>query len=165
MVSIVVTVAKNNVIGSKNELLWNLPADLRHSKELTTGQAVIMGRKTFESIVARIGKPLPNRRNIVISRKLKEEYGYKVAKSPKQALDLVGNQSTFIIGGADIFKQTLHLVERIYLTEIDMEAEGDAYFPELDTTVWHEIDRKKHLPDTKNVYGYNFVTLERRPIV
>lgn len=136
-ISIIVAVAKNNVIGKDNKLPWHLPEDLKHFKELTSGHTVIMGRKTFESI----GRPLPNRKNIVISRNENfKANDMEVVHSIEQALDLTKNEDeVFIIGGAEIYKQALLLVNKIYLTRINKDYEGDAYFPELGPE-WKEAE-------------------------
>lgn len=162
MLSIVVAAAKNNVIGRSNDLPWYLPADLRHFKEITTGGTVIMGRKTYESIYARLGKPLPNRRNIVVTREQRETDGVEFVHSVKEALELAGqNKEAFVIGGAQIYEQALPLVNKIYMTEVAADINGDTFFPDLDKSVWRETSRESHSSDEKNEYDYAFVTLER----
>ena len=124
----IVAVAKNGVIGKDNRLPWHLPADLKHFKKRTLGSTVIMGRRTFESI----GKPLPGRENFVISRTFRPAGGHLFFfDSIEKALEAVKTQEAYIIGGADIFKQTLGLIDGIYLTRIDQEYEGDAFYPEI----------------------------------
>ncbi|MBK0404586.1 dihydrofolate reductase [Adhaeribacter sp. BT258] len=158
MIALVVAMAENNVIGKNNQLIWHLPADLKHFKNLTTGHPIIMGRKTYESI----GKPLPNRTNIVITRQedFKPE-GCLVAHSLPEALMLAQqlDANIFVIGGAEIYKQAMFLADTIYLTEVHHEFEGDTFFPEIDTLLWVETDREEHKADDKNPYDYAFVTL------
>jgi dihydrofolate reductase len=158
-ISIVVAISENNAIGKDNQLLWHLPADLRHFKNITTGHTIIMGRKTYDSI----GKPLPNRRNIVITRQqgLKLE-GIEVVNSLAEALSLCDpTREAFIIGGAEIYKQALPLCKRIYLTTVHQTYKADAFFPELSANEWREIEKVAHLADEKNKVPYSFSTLER----
>jgi dihydrofolate reductase len=158
-ISIVVAAAQNNTIGKNNELLWHLPADLKHFKNLTTGHAILMGRKTYESI----GRPLPNRRNIVITRQPIQLEGCEVVNSIDEAMAICdGEEEVFVIGGAEIYKQTLERCHRIYLTRVNQHFEGDAYFPELNETQWVEISRSVHPADEKNPIGYSFIILEHR---
>ena len=174
MISITVAVARNNVIGGQNNLLWHLPADLKRFKELTSGHAVIMGRKTFESI----GHPLPNRRNIVVTRDAAyAKEGIETVHSLEAALDMVigpasasatageGRQEVFVIGGGEIFRQALPLAGRIYLTKVDADFEGDVFFPVCqlaDGPEWREVFREEGTTDEKNVYPHVFLTLERK---
>ncbi|WP_343535292.1 dihydrofolate reductase [Pedobacter sp.] len=159
-ISIVVAISENNAIGKDNQLLWHLPADLKHFKNITTGHTIIMGRKTYDSI----GKPLPNRRNIIITRQngLSIE-GVEVVNSLDEALALCKTEAeVFVIGGAEIYKQAIAVSHRIYLTRVHQEFEADAFFPELDNEIWKEIEKVDHLPDEKNKFAYTFSTLERR---
>ncbi|MEX8546159.1 MAG: dihydrofolate reductase [Mucilaginibacter sp.] len=159
LISLVVAVAANNAIGKNNQLLWHLPADLKHFKQITTGHTVFMGRKTYESI----GKPLPNRRNIVISRNIKEIKGCEVAPSLEEALLLAGkNEEVMVIGGATIYNLALPLANCIYLTKIHHEFEADTFFPEIDPNQWRESSREDFSPDEKNLLAYSFITLNRR---
>jgi dihydrofolate reductase len=156
MISIIAACSKNRVIGNDNSLIWYLPADLKHFKTLTINKTIVMGRKTFESI----GKPLPNRRNIIITRD--ESYlvdGCEVVNSIPEAL-LLCNSDCFFIGGGEIYKQVLEQADVIYLTEIDEYFQGDAEFPLLDSK-WHEISRSENLPDDKNKFKYSFIVYER----
>lgn len=163
MISIIVATAENGVIGKDNQLLWKLSSDLKQFKNLTTGHSVIMGRKTFESI----GRPLPNRTNIVISRQqdfvLPE--GVLKASSLENAIELakthVGSEEIFIIGGGNVYEQALKITDKIYLTEVDANIEGDAFFPTLDMSEWTETSRVSHHKDEKNEYDFDFVVLER----
>lgn len=165
MIAIIVAKSSNGVIGSNNDLPWYLPADLRHFKKITDGHTVIMGRKTFDSIYSRLRAPLPNRRNIVISRSLaKLPSGFELAKSFDAALEQVEEGETYIIGGATIYAAALekNIIDRIYITEIFNDISGDTYFPELDAKDWQELSCEHHLSDDKNEYDYNFVTLDRK---
>lgn len=163
MVAIVVAKAANNVIGSRNDLPWYLPADLRHFKELTTGHPVIMGRKTFESIYNRLRGPLPNRRNIVITHSPGTlPARFEGAASPGEALASAKGEDVYIIGGATIYRTYLEqdTVNTIYLTEVYADSPGDVYFPELKQGEWREISRENHQKDERNPYDYSFVTLQ-----
>lgn len=158
-ISIIAAVSKNGVIGKTNALPWHLPADLRRFKELTAGRPIIMGRKTYESI----GRPLPNRTNIVITsdKNFKAE-GCVVVGSPDEALRAAeGAEEIMIIGGGEIYRQFLPKSSRMYLTEVDAEIEGDVFFPEFDRSEWREVFREAHKPDEKNKYPYTFLTLEK----
>ena len=158
LISLVVAVAANNAIGKNNQLLWHLPADLKHFKQITTGHTVFMGRKTFQSI----GKPLPNRRNIVISRTEKEIEGCEVLPSLEEALLLPNqNEEVMVIGGATIYNLALPKANRIYLTKVHHEFEADTFFPEIDPNQWQEIQHEDFLPDEKNPLPYSFITLNR----
>src|SRR5690606_5122657 len=140
--SIIVAVSANNAIGKNNQLLWHLPADLKHFKNITSGHTIIMGRKTYESI----GKPLPHRRNIVITRQPQLQLaGVEIVHSLDEALALCQNEAeVFVIGGAEIYRQALPLCQRIYLTRVHKHFDGDAFFPELDYETWQEIEKEDH---------------------
>ena len=156
--TIVVAISENHVIGKDNQLLWYMPADLKHFKDITTGHTVIMGRKTYDSV----GKPLPNRRNIIITRQPLTIAGCEVVNSIEQALSLCKDEAeVFIVGGAEIYKQAMSLTDRIYLTIIHKEFEGDSFFPEINASEWKEVFREDHQPDHKNPLSYSFITLER----
>lgn len=158
-ISIVVAISENKAIGKNNQLLWYLPADLKHFKSITTGHSVIMGRKTYESI----GKPLPNRRNIIVTRQDITIAGCEVVKSIEGALALcAGEDEAFIVGGAEIYKQALHLTDRIYLTIVHQKFDADSFFPEINDDEWLETGREDHEPDEKNKLPYSFITLNRR---
>lgn len=144
-ISILVAVASNGVIGAGNRLPWHLPDDLRYFKRLTTGHCVVMGRKTYDSI----GRPLPNRRNIVITRQpdLRID-GAEVAHSLDEALSAcAGDDEIFVIGGAEIFRQVLDRTDRLYLTELMRDHEGDVFMPEYDRGQWQEVSRDKRVAD------------------
>lgn len=157
--SVIVAVAENNAIGKDNQLLWHLPADLKHFKNLTTGNTIIMGRKTFDSI----GKPLPNRRNIVISRNRELKIlGAEVVNSLSHAIALSKNDpEVFIIGGAEIYRQAFPLVHKLYLTRVHGLFEADTFFPEIDTKIWKQTYAVTFPPDEKNAVSYTFSTFER----
>ena len=154
-ISLIAAMGKNRVIGKNNSLPWKLPEDMKRFKELTLGKPVIMGRKTFESI----GKPLPNRKNIILTR----DKNYKakeciVVHSKEDALKAAeGNEEIMIIGGEQIFREFLQKADKMYLTFIDEYFEGDTYFPEYNRDEWKEVQREEH----KNDYKYTFVNLER----
>ncbi|MCA1804849.1 MAG: type 3 dihydrofolate reductase [Xanthomonadaceae bacterium] len=158
IISFVVAMARNGVIGKDNQLPWRLPADLRHFKAVTMGKPIIMGRKTFDSI----GRPLPGRTNIVVTRdSAYQAEGCLVAHSIEAALAAAGDvEEVMIIGGADFYRQLLPRADRIYLTLIDAEIEGDTRFPELDAARWRERSREQHAPDEQNPYPYSFIVLE-----
>ncbi|MEM8814960.1 MAG: type 3 dihydrofolate reductase [Pseudomonadota bacterium] len=152
-------VSANGIIGRDGELPWRLPEDLRYFKRLTLGKPVVMGRKTWESI----GRPLPGRHNIVITRQ--PDYvaeGATVAHSPDAALALLtGEPEVMIIGGGAIYRAFLESAERIYLTEVDAEIDGDASFPPLDESLWTEVSREVHAADERHAHAYAFVRLDR----
>lgn len=161
MLSIIAAVSANNALGKDNKLLWHLPADLKRLKELTMGHHLIMGRKTFESL----GRPLPGRPHIVISRNsdFKHE-GVTVTDSLEKAFELAKeDKQPFIFGGADIYKQALPFVERIYLTRVNETFEGDAYFPELDMNKWELVSKIDFEPDEKNKFHYSYEEYRKRP--
>ncbi|MEJ2059907.1 MAG: type 3 dihydrofolate reductase [Gammaproteobacteria bacterium] len=159
MLTLVVAMAHDRVIGRDNEMPWHLPADLKHFKSITLGKPVVMGRRTYESI----GRPLPGRLNIVITR----DHGYEapgctVVASLDAALAAAGDaQEVMVIGGANLYAQVIERAERMYLTLIDAELEGDTHFPEYDAQAWRVCAREPHSADEKNAYPYEFVTLER----
>ena len=151
---------KGRVIGIENRLPWRLPADMKHFRALTLGKAVLMGRKTFDSI----GKPLAGRTNIVVTqdREFRPE-GVSVAHSIEEALTLAGDkEEIMVIGGASFYAQLLPRAQRLYLTEIHQDFLGDAFFPAWQADEWRETARDDHAPDGDNPYSYSFVTLERR---
>jgi Dihydrofolate reductase len=162
ILSIIVAIGKNNEIGGNNDLLWHLPADLKRFKEITTGHVIIMGRKTFESLP---NGALPNRRNIVISRNSDLQIeGVEVYSSLDLALlKAMDEEEVFIIGGAQLYKQTFRDANKLYLTKVHAEfPQADIYFPVIDYTEWLEIRRKTHLVDEKNAYGFSFLELIRQ---
>ena len=161
MLSIIVAKAKNNIIGKDNKMVWHLPEDLKHFKNLTTGHTIIMGRKTFESL----GKPLPNRKHIIFSQnpdfKVNDE-NVEVVHSLLQIQDLIeGKEEAFVIGGAMIYNFLMPYVKKMYVTEIEKEFDGDTFFPRIDSDVWKEVAREKGIKDENNDLDYYFVTYER----
>jgi dihydrofolate reductase len=162
----IVATAQNRVIGRDNALPWYLPNDLKYFKQTTLGKPVIMGRKTYESI----GKPLPGRTNIVITRQT--DYlpeGVKVVHSVAEARDLAesvclidGQEEAMIMGGAEIYTLALPDADRLYLTEVHADVDGDAYFPEYDKTEWQEISREDFNAEGPNPYNYSFVVYDKK---
>lgn len=161
LVSAIVAVAKNNVIGKDNQIPWYLPADLAYFKRTTLEHHVIMGRNSFHSI----GRPLPKRTNIVITRDpFFQADGVLVAHSIEEALGMAydnGETEAFIIGGGMIYEESQALWDKVYLTEVDLEVEGDVFFPTLHPEEWRETWSEHHLPDEKNKCAYTFKVLER----
>lgn len=158
MLSIVVAVAENGIIGKDNSLLWHIREDMRMFRALTSSHMVIMGRKTFESL----GRPLPNRRNVVISSSLSNIDGCDVVHSVDEARKLAsGEEEAFIIGGARIYSQFIDLADRMYITEVHHPYEGDASFPEFDKSVWREVSRQDFERGEEYGYPFSFVVLER----
>ena len=155
--TIVVATDANRGIGIDNKLPWRLPEDMAHFKRTTMGHPVIMGRKTFDSI----GKPLPNRRNIIITRNpgWKHE-GVEAVTSISTAIELVGDTPACIIGGAQIYAETLHFANRLIITEIDKTFDCDAFFPTIDPKQWKEVAREKY-HSQPNGFDYAFVTYEK----
>ena len=161
MISLIAVVARNRAIGRNNALLWHLPEDLRHFREVTRGKPVIMGRKTWESLPAAF-RPLPGRRNIVVSRN--PDYaavGAQCATTLDAATRLCRDaEESFVIGGEQIYRQALPLAARLYLTEVDEDAEGDAFFPEFARDDWHEVSRQAGAASAGPAYA--FVVYQRR---
>ena len=159
--SIMVARSDNHVIGKDNQLPWQMPADLRYFKQTTMGHYCIMGRKTFESV----DNPLPGRTNVIITRQ--PEYhaeGCLVVHNLDEAFrkgEEQAQKEIFVLGGAEIYKQALAVVDRIYLTEIKTIVDGDTFFPPLDPNQWKETKREEHSADEKNLYDYAFVVLEK----
>jgi dihydrofolate reductase len=161
IISFVVAAANNNVIGKDNQLVWNLPNDMKFFKNVTWGMPVVMGRKTFESL----GKPLPGRKNIILTR----QPGWKVkgtvaVKNFEDAVMLVKEMDVkemMVIGGGEIFKLLFDKAKRIYLTRVDAEPEGDTYFPAIDPKQWRLVSQSNHEADEKHAYNYSFQVWER----
>ena len=162
MITIIAAIAKNNALGKDNDLIWHLPADLKRFKKITSGHHILMGRNTFESI----GKPLPNRTTIIITRnKNYFKDGCLIAHSIEDALDLVENdENIFIIGGAQIYKETIAkgLVDQLDITQVHQEFEADAFFPEIDLNIWEEVKREDYKADEKNKYDYSFISFRKK---
>jgi len=170
MISLIAVVARNRVIGRQQQLLWHLPEDMRHFRATTSGKPVIMGRKTWESLPDAF-RPLPGRHNIVVSRNpAYRPGGASPATSIAEALDLARTAGeVFIIGGAELYRQTLAMAQRLYLTEVAAEARGDAFFPELPPGQWQEVSRRAGrvnplaAASDDNAPDFDFVVYERAP--
>lgn len=155
IISLIAAMDKNRLIGIKNGLPWHLPADFKHFKEVTTGKPIIMGRKTFESI----GRPLPGRKNIVISRSGFYAEDIVVVDTIEKALQEAGDvEEVMIIGGASFYEQMIDRADRMYLTHVDTECEGDAWFPEINSADWDIVSEQQYQADEKN--NYNFCVTE-----
>jgi len=160
MTTIVVAMGEKNEIGFENQLLWHLPKDLKHFKEITSGHPVIMGRKTYESI----GKPLPNRTNIVVSKKNNWfEEGILIVGSIKEAIKFAKkiDEDVFIIGGGKIYEQTMELVDRLETTRVKANFTADTCFPEINEKIWKKVNETYHEKDEKNEYDFCFQTYEK----
>ena len=161
ILSAIVATAKNNVIGKNNQIPWYLPADLKYFKRVTTGHHVIMGRKCYESI----GRPLPNRTNIVITRDaFFISSNCLIARNIKEALEIAFDneeKEAFIIGGGEIYNQTQEFWDKLYITEVDLEVEGDVFFPSVDLQDWTLMDKQCHQKDDKNEFDYCFKVYDR----
>lgn len=161
MTTIIVAMDEQRGIGKDNQLLWHLPKDLKHFKELTSGHPVIMGRKTYESI----GKPLPNRTNIVVSRKNDWfEEGILIVGSLKEAIKFAKkiDENIFIIGGGKIYEQTIELADKLEITLVETTQNADTFFPAIEEKIWIKTDETLHPKDEKNEYDFRFQTYERR---
>jgi dihydrofolate reductase len=164
MISLIAAIGINNELGKGNNLLWPLPTDQKYFREITTGHTIIMGRKTFESV----GRPLPNRRNIIITRNTNYKTdGVEVAHSLPEALELAKtnlekNEEIFIIGGAEIYKEAMSMANKLYITKIEAQDEdADAFFPKIDENEWQEISHEEHEPDEINLYKYTFIVYKK----
>ena len=161
MLSIIVAKAKNNIIGKDNKLLWHLPDDLKRFKKLTTGHNIIMGRKTFESL----GKILPNRKHIVFTQNPNfniDNENVQIVHSMLEIQEYIENsEENFVIGGAMIYNLLMPYVTKMYITEIEKDFQGDAFFPRIDTQIWKEVSREKGIKDENNDYDYDYVVYER----
>ncbi|MBT7005373.1 MAG: type 3 dihydrofolate reductase [Thiotrichales bacterium] len=160
MITLIAGMAHNREIGIDNRLPWSLPADLQHFKAETMGKPILMGRKTYDSI----GRPLPGRQNIVVSRDADLQLdGCDVVGSIEAALEMAGEaEEVMVMGGASFYEQLLPRAARMVLTMIDLEVEGDAWFPEWSAEEWLEVFREDHLADERNVHPYSFVRFERK---
>ena len=147
--------ARNRVIGKGKKLPWHLPEDLKYFKEVTRGQTVVMGKTTYDSI----GKALPHRKNVIISYEEFDAPGCEVVLSIKEAMKY---NDFFVIGGASIYKQFLPFADRLYLTFIDHDFDGDIFFPEFDEKDWRLVSKRKGIKDEKNPYDYYFIVYERK---
>jgi dihydrofolate reductase len=162
IISIIAAMDRNRAIGVDNKLPWRLPADLKRFRDLTMGRHLIMGRKTYESI----GKPLPGRRMIVVTRDTTyKAEGCDVVHSVEDAINLAserGESEVFIGGGAEIYAQSIGIVDRMYLTFVDAEVEADTFFPEFDEREWNELGSFYQPADEKNQYAFNFRLMVRK---
>lgn len=158
-ISIIVAMDRNNIIGIDNDLPWRLSSDLKRFKAITMGKPIIMGRKTHESI----GRPLPGRENIIITRD--ESYKAEGCTVIHNIDDLIvfckAQDEIMIMGGAEIYRQTLSKADKLYLTEVHAEVDGNIVFPKLEKSEWEEVTRENHSADEKNEYDYSFVILEK----
>jgi len=159
MTTIIAAIAENNALGKDNQLIWHLPADLKRFKKVTSNHHVIMGRKTYESL----GKPLPNRTNIIITRNANfKANGCVIVNSLQEAIEAAfDDENPFILGGAEIYKQAIEIADKLDLTFVHHQFEADAFFPKIDTTIWKETSREYFKADEKNKYDYSFVTFKR----
>ena len=162
MLSIIVAKAKNNVIGKNNELIWKLPEDLKRFKQLTTGHTIIMGRKTFESL----GRVLPNRKHIIFSQnpdfKVNDE-NVEIVHSMLQIQEYIENEEeNFVIGGAMIYNLLMPYVTKMYVTQIDKEFEGDAFFPRIDENTWEVVEKSEVMEDENSHLKYEYITYKRK---
>lgn len=165
MISIIVAISQNNVIGKKNDLPWYLPADLKHFAKITTGHDIVMGRKTFDSIIKRLGHPLVKREHYVItSQNISSEYSnVHFVNSLSEVLARVDQEKeVFIIGGAQIFSLVWSIVDRLYLTRIKANIDGDVYLSDFQIDDWQMISSENHLADDKNKYNYSFEVYDRK---
>lgn len=161
MISMIAAVAENRVIGNKNTIPWHLPADFKYFKETTLGKTIVMGLNTFNSIGA---KPLPGRKHIILNND--PDYiapeNCEVAHSIEEVLKMIKNEEeVFVCGGASVYSQFLPMSEKLYITEVHANPEGDTYFPEINKQEWKEIWRKDHKADPRNAHDHSFIILEK----
>ncbi len=162
MLSTIVAIANNNVIGKDNKLIWHLPEDLKRFKQITTGKNIIMGRKTFESL----GRVLPNRKHIILCNDMEMDIDNEnveilddISKLDKY---INSGEENFVIGGATIYKLLMPYVNKLYITKINQDFEGDVYFPEIKEAEWKEISKEKGLKNDENPYDYEYITYVRK---
>ena len=162
MLSIIVAVAENNVIGKDNKLIWHLPEDLKRFKRLTTGHTIIMGRKTFESL----GRILPNRKHVILCNDMEmniDDKNVEILEDISMLKEYIDSEEEhFIIGGATIYKLLMPYANKLYLTLIHEEFNGDVYFPEIEEKDWKVIDREKGIRNEENHFDYEYITFERK---
>lgn len=160
MIILIAAIAENNALGKNNDLLWHLPKDFKRFKEITSGHHIIMGRKTFESFP----KPLPNRTHVIITRQ--KDYvceGCIVVQDLEKAIAVCPkNEDIFVIGGGEIYSQSIHLADRLDITRVHHSFEADVFFPEIDPEIWELISEEVHLKDEKHPYDYSFQTFVRK---
>ncbi len=172
MISIIAAIGNNNEIGKKNDLLWNMPLDMKHFKTTTAGHPVIMGQKTFESLGknadgTQTGKPLPNRRNIVITRDLNYTFpGVEIVHSIEEAIKICKENEAeefFVIGGGEIYRQTIDKADKLYITRVEADfPDAEVFFPAIEPSLWQETSREEHEADEQHPYKYTFLTYERK---
>jgi len=162
-ITLIAALARNRVIGRENALPWRLPEDLRRFKALTLGHPVIMGRKTHESILGSLGRPLPGRLSIIVTRAPDYTASECIVAASLEAAFAAAEPATevFVIGGAEIYRAALPSAHRLHLTEIDADFDGDAFFPDLPPGAWQEVSREPHPPGAEFAHGYAFVVYER----
>lgn len=160
MIILIAAVAENNALGKNNDLLWHLPNDFKRFKEVTSGHHIIMGRKTFESFP----KPLPNRTHIIITRQKDFKYeGCIVVSDIEKALDACPkNEDIYIIGGGEIYSQSIHFANQLDITRVHHSFDADVYFPEIDTEIWELTSETFHPKDEKHLFDFTFQTFVRR---
>ena len=156
MLNLIVAIAQNNCIGKDNKLPWHIPEDLEHFKKLTIGNTVLMGQTTYKSIIDYLGKPLPKRKNVVLTRdkNFTVPDGVRVFYSIDEAFEKLKNENVFVCGGASIYAQTIDKVDTLYITHIHKMVDGDTFFPKIDLDIWKESEREDH-------EGFSFVTYTR----
>jgi dihydrofolate reductase len=156
MFSLIAAVAKNNCIGQNNKIPWNIPEDFQYFKKTTLGKTCLMGKRTFESIIGYLGKPLPGRRTIVITsdKNFIPPEGVRVFSSLDEAWEKLKDEDVFVCGGASIYEQTINRVDTLYITRINSSPAGDAFFPVIDPAIWHEFSREDH-------EGFSFVIYKK----
>ena len=169
VLSLIAAIGNNNELGKNNDLLWDLPGDMKHFRTTTSGHPVIMGQRTFQSLWTnekgeQVGRPLPNRRNIVITQDTNyHPEGTEVVHSIDELMDLIkrdgkGEEEFFVIGGGQIYKQMILHADKLYITHVDITVpDADIYFPAIDSSIWQKISKEKHEPDEKNNLSYAFV--------
>ncbi len=162
MLSIIVAVAKNNVIGKNNQLIWHIPEDLKRFKKITTGKTIIMGRKTFESL----GRVLPNRKHIVLCNDAKMQIDNENVEILKDISEIKpyiqSKEEHFVIGGATIYQLLMPYANKMYITHINQEFEGDVYFPKINLNEWNVIEKEKGIQNEENPYDYEYITYIRK---
>lgn len=163
MISIIVAIAEDNGIGNNNDLLWHIPEDLKRFKKLTYGQAVIMGKKTWESLPK---KPLPGRKNVIITDDLNDSFdGGITSYSIEDALGKCdSNEEIFIIGGGSIYRQFMPIADKLYITHIHKKAPADIYFPEIDQKIWEPVEIEEHIQDENDVIPYTYIIYSRKKL-
>lgn len=162
MLSMIVAVANNNVIGKDNKLLWSIPEDLKRFKEITTGKTIIMGRNTFESL----GRVLPNRKHVVLSSSEEfnvEDENVKIVKGTYELEEYIDSEEEcFVIGGGIVYRILMKYADKIYITKINADFDGDTYFPEIDENEWEIIESKQGIKNEENPYDYIYITYARK---